>query len=132
MEQTNSAVVPKQGWSWGALMFNAAFLIGAKRYQLLLWYLLMLIPIVNLIFAIVFAIYLGVKGHMIAAGGTQFANQSEYDGYVKGLDHAGKVVFFATLIFIGLSLVLAIVGFSLTGIFTSGLRVPPSVTPYGR
>ena len=119
MEQMDNVIVPKQGWSWGAFMFNAGFLVGAKRYKLLWWFLLLMIPLVNFIFIIVFLIYLGNNGHRLAAEGKQFANQSEYDGYVKGLDHAGKVLFFAMLIFLGLMIVLTIVGFSLVAIFAS-------------
>ncbi len=133
MEQNNGiAIVPKEGWSWGAFIHTAGFLIGVKRYKLLWWYLLALIPIVNVIFFVVIMIYLGVKGHVIAAEGTQFANQSEYDGYVKGLDHAGKVLFFAALIIFVVMIVFMIAGFSLVGFYGSGFHtVSPSVAPYG-
>ena len=87
----------KQGWSWGAFLFNASFLIGVKRYKMLWWYLLALIPFVNFIFLLAYSIYLGVKGHEIGANGAQFANQSEYDGFMKGVDHAGKIMFFVSL-----------------------------------
>jgi predicted PurR-regulated permease PerM len=115
----NDKIVPKAGWSWGGLMFNVAFLVGAKRYKLLWWYLLGLVPFVNVIFGLVFAIYLGANGHKIAAEGTQFANQSEYDGYTKGLDHAGKVFFFAALIILALVVALFVtigIGFGLSAL----------------
>lgn len=108
MEQSTSAITPKQGWSWGGFAFNAAFLIGAKRYKLLWWFLLALIPIVNVVFWIVMVIYLGMNGYKIAAEGTQFANQSEYDGYMKGLDHSGRICFFAFLIIAVLAIIFAI------------------------
>ena len=91
-------------------MVNAAFLIGAKRYKYLWWYLLAVIPLVNIVFFVAFFIYTGVKGHEIAARGTQFANQSEYDGFVKGLDHAGKVLFWVVVILFVLWLILFAVG----------------------
>jgi hypothetical protein len=112
MEQTNNGIVPKGGWSWGAFMLNVYFLIGAKRYKFLWWFLLALIPIVNIIFIIIFVIYLGVNGHKIAAGGTQFSNQSEYDGYVKGLDHAGKIMFFVVLALVVIGIIFFIAGIS--------------------
>lgn len=116
MDQTNNGIVPKQGWSWGGFMLNASFLIGAKRYKLLWWWLLALIPIVNIVFWIAMLIYLGINGHKIAAEGTQFANQSEYDGYVKGLDHAGKVVFFVVLVVLVIVIVALLAGFSFAGL----------------
>ncbi len=98
-------------------MFNAAFLIGAKRYQLLWWCLLAIVPIVNVVFWIVFVIYLGVRGHKIAAEGTQFANQSEYDGYVKGQDHAGKVFFFVFVVVAVIGLCFAIASLAIPTLF---------------
>ena len=117
MEPNTNALVPKEGWSWGGMMFNAAFLIGAKRYQLLWWCLLAIVPIVNVIFWIVFVIYLGVRGHKIAAEGTQFANQSEYDGYVKGQDHAGKVFFFVFVVVAVIGLCFAIASLAIPTLF---------------
>lgn len=105
-------------------MFNAAFLIGAKRYKLLWWFILALVPLANIVFWIVMIIYLGMKGHELAAGGTQFANQSEYDGYVKGQDHAGKIFFFLFLVLAVVGIVLAILGISLS-LFSA--HVPPAV-----
>jgi hypothetical protein len=96
--QNAAGIVPKPGWSWGAFLFNAYYLVAVKRYKLLWWYLLMLVPFVNVIFAIVFAIYIGLHGHEIGASGTQFANQSEYDGFTKAIDHAGKIFFIIFLI----------------------------------
>jgi len=121
METTNVAIAPKQGWSWGGFMFNATFLVGVKRYNLLWWFVLAFVPFVNFIFWIAMLIYLGVKGHEIAAGGTQFANQSEYDGYVKAQDHAGKIFFFFFLVLFVIGIVGAIVGFSLLSFGTHSL-----------
>lgn len=129
MEQTNVTIVPKQGWSWGGFMFNAAFLIGVKRYKFLWWFILGFIPFVNIIFWIVMVIYLGIKGHELAARGTQFANQSEYDGYVKGQDHAGKVFFFLFLIIAAAGIVAAIAMLSL-GVW-SGWHAQQAMPSYG-
>jgi hypothetical protein len=129
MEQTNSAIVPKQGWSWGGFMFNGAFLIGVKRYKLLWWFILALVPLVNIVFWIVMIIYLGVNGHGIAAKGSQFANQSEYDGYIKGQDHAGKVVFFVFLVAAVIGIIAAIVAISL-GVWGGG-HMQQTMPSYG-
>lgn len=126
MEQTNNGIVPKEGWSWGAGMFNIAFLVGVKRYKLIWWIILAVIPLVNIIFWIAFFIYLGINGHRIAATGTQFANQSEYDGYIKAQDHAGKIFFFVFLIFA----VIAIIG--LVAAISLGVYGPHhAMMPYG-
>jgi hypothetical protein len=117
--QTTGAITPKEGWSWGGLMFNAYFLVGAKRYKLLWWYLLAFVPLVNIVFWIAMLIYLGVNGHKIAAEGTQFSNQSEYDGYVKGLDHAGKIFFFIFLAIAAIALVIVAALFVFAGVHPS-------------
>jgi hypothetical protein len=117
MDQTtaipSTGIVPKQGWSWGAFMLNFQFLIAIKKYKMLWWYLLSFIPFLNIVFFAVFAIYLGVKGHILGTTGGQFASQAEYDGFMKGTDHAGKVVFIVFLIVLILGITLAIAGFSL-------------------
>ena len=116
MEQTHT-IVAKEGWSWGAFGTGPAFLIAVKRYKFLWWYLLFLIPFVNFIFMLAFAIYLGVNGRKIAAAGKQFANQSEYDGYMKGVDHAGKVMFFVGVIVGAIIFILFIVVILFAAVF---------------
>ncbi|HVN26269.1 MAG TPA: hypothetical protein VMT99_01265 [Candidatus Paceibacterota bacterium] len=108
----SNGITPHAGWSWGAFMMNASFIIAIKRYQLLWWYLLMLIPFVNWIFFIVFMIYLGSKGHEFAAASSQFGNQSEYDGFMKAVDHAGRIMFYVALAFVVVGILFAIVGLS--------------------
>jgi len=128
MDQTSSPaaiLTPKAGWSWGAFAFNASFLIGVRRYRFLWWFLLAFVPFVNIIFWIVCVIYLGMKGHEIAARSTSFANQSEYDGYMNAQDHAGKVLFFAALI-VGLVMAVIFVALIATGIHVS----TPSSIPF--
>lgn len=107
-------------------MLNFSFLIGAKRYVYLWWFLLAFIPVLNIIFWIAMFIYLGVNGHAIAASGTQFANQSEYDGYIKGTDHAGKIVFFIVIAILVIVLIAFIAGFSLFG--WAGMHANPLPT----
>jgi hypothetical protein len=87
-------------------MFDAAFLIAIKKYQWLFWYLLYLVPFVNFVFMIVFKIYLGVKGRTIAATSTYFQDERELRGFMKGIDHAGKVLFFIMLAVLVIWLVL--------------------------
>lgn len=106
---TNSnGVVAQPGWSWSGFTFNAAFLIAIRRYKLLWWYLLMLIPVVNLIFGLAMAIYLGLKGHELGTGGGSFDNQSEYNGFFKATDHAGFVFFIIGLVIFIAWIILAI------------------------
>ena len=130
MDQTSNGIVPKQGWSWGGAMLNFTFLIGAGRYKYLWWFLLTLIPFVNIVFWIAMFIYLGMNGHSIAAGGTQFVNQSEYDGYVKGTDHAGKILFFIVIILLVIGIVAFLAGFSLLGLAGMHANTMPSTGSY--
>ncbi len=111
-----SAVAPDKGWSWGAFMFGIPFLIAIKKYKMLWWFLLSLVPIVNVIFYIVFAIYLGLHGHELAAKSAHFGNEHEYNGFMKGIDHAGRILFFIVLIGIVVIGVLSLIG--LGGFFT--------------
>lgn len=100
-------------WSWGAFMFDPAFLIAIQKYAYLLVYLLMLIPILNFIVWIGFKIYLGLKGREMARDSATFASAEEREGFFKGFDWAGKVLFFVALAFFVLSLLLTLVfGFS--------------------
>lgn len=110
-QATGVSITPKQGWSWGGLLFNWSFLIAVKRYKMLWWFILAFVPFVNIIFWIVMAIYMGMNGHKVAAEGTQFANQSEYDGFIKGVDHAGKVGFFVVLVIAIVALCFVMLGF---------------------
>jgi hypothetical protein len=135
MDQTiSNGIMPKEGWSWGALVFNFYFLIAIKKYKLLWWYLLAFIPLVNIIFFIAFAIYLGMKGHELGVTGGQFANQSEYDGYMKGTDHAGKIVFFVAIIcliiFIILFIALMLLGLLGPHAMPSMMNNTPSLSTY--
>ncbi len=112
-----AAIVPKEGWSWGAFIFHLPFLIAVKRYALMWWYLLALVPGVNLIFIIAFAIYLGTTGHRLGAEGGQFSSQAEYEGYFKGVDHAGKIIFFATVFLAACAIIIVIGGMSFAAFF---------------
>lgn len=104
---------PASPWSWGAFMFDAAFLVAIKQYALLPWYLLLFVPFVNFVFIVAFKIYLGTKGRALAAASPQFANHDEFAGFMKGLDHAGKVLFFVMLAFVAIAIILSLAGFAL-------------------
>ncbi len=121
MEETKKEIVAAPGWSWGAFLFGAAFLVAIKKYKMLLWYLLYLVPVVNFFFWIVFMIYLGVNGHKLAARSHHFENQHEYHGFMKALDHSGKIMFFAVIVLLVLG---TIFGFTaaLGGIFHAVTR----------
>lgn len=86
-------------WSWGAFMLDAPFLIAIQKYVYLLVYLLMLIPFLNFIIYIGFKIYLGLKGHEMAENSSAFDSKEEREGFFKGFDWAGKVLFFVTIAF---------------------------------
>ena len=125
-----NGIVPQAGWSWGGFMANAVLLIGAKCYKYLWWYLFAIIPFVNIVFFIVFYVYTGVKGHEIAARGTQFANQSEYDGFIRGIDHAGKVLFWVFIIFMALWIVFFALGVSFLGFFSHSYVHPGTAATF--
>lgn len=122
------------GWSWGAFMFDIPFLVGIKKYTYLFWYLLALVPFVNVIFFIVFKIYMGAKGRALAAVSPQFENETEFRGFMKAFDHAGKILFTVTVAIIAI-LLLVLAFFGVVGIFTlfhgarSGWQAFPQGTP---
>lgn len=87
-------------------MFDAPFLIAIRKYNYLWFYLLFLIPLLNLFAILGIKIYLGIKGAEIARTSTTFASEEEYNGFMKGLDWAGKVLFFVGLAIFALSLIL--------------------------
>lgn len=95
-----NGITPKQGWSWGGAVFSPYFITGAGRFKLLWWYLFALVPFLNAIFWIVVFFYFGLNGHAVAAKGSTFATQGEYDGYVNGLDRAGRIFFWIFLVLI--------------------------------
>ena len=107
----------RPGWSWGGFMFNFLFAIAIRRYLYLLWLLALVIPIVNFFVILGLMIYFGLKGRAMAAESKTFSNRDQYIGFMKGIDHAGRILFFFyavifTLILVG---VMAAVG----GIFLS-------------
>jgi hypothetical protein len=50
-------------------------------------------------------IFFGIKGRMLAAESRTFTNRDQYIGFMKVMDHAGKVGFFLTLGFLVLGVV---------------------------
>lgn len=109
--EENKHIVAAPGWSWGTFLFSAPFLVGIKKYRMLWWYLLALVPFVNVVFWVVFMVYLGVKGHDIAAKSPQFSHQAEYDGFFKVFDHAGKI-----LVVVAVILVIVFIAFGFTAV----------------
>ena len=95
-----------QGWSWGGFMLDFVLIIGAKRYAFLWLFILYFIPLVNILAMIGIKIYLGLNGRRIVAESEAFANDDEKRGFLKGLDHAGKIFFF---IFLALMAIYALV-----------------------
>jgi hypothetical protein len=68
------------------------------------------VPVVNFFFWIIFMIYLGMNGHKLAAQSRHFENQYEYHGFMKALDHSGKIMFFVAIALIALGFVLGFAG----------------------
>ncbi len=108
--EENKHIVAASGWSWGAFLFSVPFLVGIKKYKMLWWYLLALVPFVNVAFWIIFVVYLGVKGHDLAAKSPQFSHQAEYDGFFKVFDHAGKILVVVVVIILLVFAILSIAG----------------------
>jgi|GEM_PF-1360982 len=96
-EKSKDVVSLPTDWSWGGFMFGPAYLIAVKKYQYLLGYLLMLIPIINFVAMLGIAIYLGLKGHTLVAESPMFANNDERAGFNRAIDHAGRIMFFISL-----------------------------------
>lgn len=64
---------------------------------------------IAILFFIALPIYFGIKGRMLAAESRTFSNKDQYVGFMKVMDHAGKVGFFLTLGFLMLGFVFLIV-----------------------
>lgn len=92
-------------WSWGGFMFDPVVMVATKNYTYLLLYILCAIPIINLFAMIGIKIYMGLKAHEMIATSHAFANKDEAAGFARGLDHAGKIFFYASLVILGLLLV---------------------------
>jgi hypothetical protein len=93
------------GWSWGAFLTGPIFLVAVRRYVYLLWYLLMFIPFVNIIVWLGVSIYLGIKGREMATHSRTFANREQYLGFMKAIDHAGKILAVVYLVLIAVAVV---------------------------
>ena len=101
-----SVPATKTGWSWGGFMFTVVVMLASKRYVYLLLYLLMFIPIVNLIAIIGIMIWMGVKARSLVMASPAFTNHDEAVGFMKGIDHAGKIMLFILIILIVLGIIL--------------------------
>ena len=120
--QAASDAYAQPGWSWGAFMNGPLFLIGIRKYVYLLLYLLYLIPFVNFIAWIGIMIFMGVKGRELAAESKTFTSREQYVGFMKAIDHAGKVIFFFTVALIAL----ALIGVVIAGMYEArtGWQIP--------
>lgn len=87
------------GWSWGGFMFNLYFAIAVRKYAYLWLFFLNLIPYLG---TLVMMIIFGMKGRELAATSRTFDNKEQSIGFIKAMDHAGKIVFFILLCFIAL------------------------------
>lgn len=110
--QTEEAHYSRPGWSWGGFMFNAYFAACLKRYWFLAWLLPgVVFPLISLPIWLGLAIYFGVKGREMAAASPTFASKQQYIGFMKGIDHAGKVLFILFFVVLG--------GIVILGVFAS-------------
>lgn len=115
---SDDAKYSQPGWSWGAFMLGPYFLIGVRSYAYLWAYLLVLVPFVGPLLLLGFGIYLGMKGREMAAVSTTFHNKEQYIGFMRGVDHAGKIMFFVALVMVGLGLAFMLLFFG--ALFSGG------------
>lgn len=102
---TSPAAAVASTWSWGSFMFDPVVMIATERYKWLLVYLLMFIPFINLIALLAVKIYFGLNGQELIMSSTAFANNDEKKGFLKGIDKAGKILFFVGLALIAVSFI---------------------------
>lgn len=81
-------------------MAGPMFLLGIHRYTYVLAYLVGLVPLVGPLAIFTFTVFLGVKGREMAMASPVFTNRDQYVGFMKAIDHGGKIMFFVTLGFI--------------------------------
>jgi glycopeptide antibiotics resistance protein len=105
----------KPGWSWGGFMEAPILLIASRRYVYLLLYVLLFVPFVNVFAWLGISVFFGLKGREIAAESKTFTSREQYVGFMKGIDHAGKMLFYATLIVAVIAIVLALTGVMFLG-----------------
>ncbi len=98
----------RSGWSWGAFTLGPIFLLGIRRYLLLIPYLLVIIPFAGLFVYLAYSIFMGVSGRSMARESRAFANRDQYVGFMKAIDHAGLIAFFLHLALMVLFAVLAL------------------------
>lgn len=109
VSQQNSnpeAGADEAGWSWGAFVLDVPFLLATQNYAYFLIFALAIVPFVNLVFPIIylgFKVFLGLKGRGMAQNGV-FQSAQERAGFMRGIDWAGKVMFYAALIIFALGL----------------------------
>lgn len=87
-----------EGWSWGAFMLNWKFAIALREYKYLYLLILLFIPLVNFAVIIGMMIYFGINGREIAQKSKTFANHDQYLGFMKGMDHLGKVLAYIMIV----------------------------------
>jgi hypothetical protein len=91
----------QSGWSWGGFMLHIYFAGCVRRYWYLVWIIAFVIPFLNIPIIIGLMIYFGIKGRVIASSSPVFKNKQQYIGFMKGIDHAGKVMFFLLVVVLG-------------------------------
>ena len=116
-----------EGWSWGAAMLNMYFIIAVRQYMYLLLFILFMVPFVNLITIPVVLIFLGFKGRELARGSSTFSTQDEYIGFMKGADHAGKIMFY---FMIGMFVIGIVASISLASLGSARYRAYDAQTQY--
>lgn len=97
-----------EGWSWGSFALNYMFLIAIRKYEYLYVLILFLIPIVNIFAGFGMIIYLGMNGRELARNSRTFSNHEQYLGFMKGIDHAGKIISYVMLPVFALGVIVSV------------------------
>lgn len=111
-QNISSGEYKDEGWSWGGFALNWIFLLAVRKYTYLFFLILMFIPIVNFIVFIGMMIFMGLQGREIARVSRTFANHEQYLGFMKGVDHAGKIVAYFYLLILFVTLAFFVLMFS--------------------
>lgn len=89
-------------------MFGPVVILATRKYVYLLLYLLMFVPLVNIVAGLGISILMGIKAQSFVDSSSTFASPEERLGFMKGIDHAGKMMFIIGLIALGVVLAIAI------------------------
>lgn len=97
-----------EGWSWGGSFTTTfTFIVGKNWGLLILNFVLLFIPLINLISIIGFFIYGGLSGKQLVYDSNRFSNHDEKIGAIKSIEAVGFVIFIIWIVGIVGSFMLA-------------------------